>query len=102
MLWKYRCVPKIVSLRKTNRFSTVYCFYPPRVTFQLCIFWASNRQTRYFTVAIVFITKNNTLFQKTRAKLAATEGSMAAPVVADSEKKHVVSLCKFRQSWKMY
>ena len=34
---------------------------------------ALDRQTLYFTVAFFFITKNNTLFQTTRTKLAASE-----------------------------
>ena len=34
---------------------------------------ALERQTLYFTVAFVFITKNNTLLQKTRTKLAASD-----------------------------
>ena len=43
-----------------------------------------DRQTLCFTVAIFFITKNNTLFQKTRTKLAATEANwrlLASPIV---------------------
>ena len=43
-----------------------------------------------------FITKNNTLFQKTRTKLAAYGGDWrlrSSPIV---ENKTVVSLCKFK------
>ena len=45
---------------------------------------------------ILFITKNNTLFQKTRTKLAASERHWrlrSSPIV---ENKTVVSLCKFK------
>ena len=51
---------------------------------------ALDRQTLCFTVAIFFITKNKTLFQKkTRTKLAATDPNwrlLTSPIV---EKKHV-------------
>ena len=55
-----------------------------------------DRQTLYFTVANVSPCVKQYTFSKSSNETHRLWGHLAAPVVANSEKKHVVSLCKFK------